>query len=59
MVLPAEKKSLTWADMWDCKRRMDEWRATGRGPIKVTDAYLKRNFVYQVRLVATANSVRG
>lgn len=46
-----DREGLVWQDLVDTKAALDDMRRTGKGPIPITDAYLKRSFIYQLMKV--------
>ena len=48
-IAPPGKKYITWEDMWTAKRTLDQLKEAGEeAPFLITDAYLKKSFVYQL-----------
>jgi hypothetical protein len=53
MIKDPAKEGVVWEDLVEAKRSLDVMKRTGKGPIPITDEYLKRSFVYQLIKVCT------
>jgi len=48
MLIPPDRKCLIWQDLVEAKNLLEAMRGDPDAPIKITDEYLKDNFVYML-----------